>query len=179
MERKKLISILTSVGAVALGLILFLISQSHINKALKKHERLASGFSEMYTLLSELKEAGEQGGKPQMLSFVRENKSRAAEAANKMREACDYYEKVRVPSALKSKLSAVREGIPEMRRFLDSFEGMFKGTLIESEFNASVALMGQNAKQLAESGGFVKAEADFIIELKRLKSRTRRRLIWL
>lgn len=177
MERKKLISILTGVGAVALGLIMFLISQSHINKALKMHDRLALGFSEMYTLLSELKDAGEQGGKPQMLSFVRENKSRAAEAANKMREACDYYEKVRVPSALKSKLSAVRTSIPEMRRFIDSFEGMFKEVMLESELKDAVTALARDTKQLAETGGFITAEASFVSELKRLKSR--RRFFWL
>lgn len=176
---KKLVSVITTVGAFALGFIMFMISKGHVDKAMKMHEQLVSGFSEMSLLLSELMDAGTSGGTPKMMSFARWNQARAAEAVNKMREVCDYFEKVKVPSALKSKLSAVREGIPEMRRFLDSFEGMFKGTLIESEFNASVALMGQNAKQLAESGGFVKAEADFIIELKRLKSRTRRRFIWL
>lgn len=175
---KKLVSVLTTIGAFALGFIMFMISKGHVDKAMKMHERLGSGFSEMSALLNELVDAGNRGGMPQMLSFARENQTRALEATNKVREVCDYFEKVKVPSSLKSKLSAVREGIPEMRRFIDSFEGIFKGVMLESEFKAAVAVMGQNAERLAETGGFVKAEASFILELNRLRS-GRKRFIWL
>lgn len=174
---KKLVSVITTAGAFVLGFVMFMISKGHVDKALKMHDRLASGFSEMYALLLELKDAGVQGGKPQMLTFARENKSRAAEAANKMREVCDYYEKVRVPSALKSKLSAVRTSIPEMRRFIDSFEGVFKGVMLESELKDAVATLARETQLLAETGGFIKAESSFISEMKRLRSR--RRFIWL
>lgn len=177
MRNKRSVSILSSVVAVVLGFTVFMIHKGHVDKAVKMHEQLASSMREMNAMLSELITAGTEGGVPRMLSTARSNKTRATEAANKMREVCDYFEKVSVPSSLKDELAAVRKGIPEMRRFIDSFEGLFGTALIESEFMNAVEALGQNTEHLVETDGFARAEASFISELKRI--RYRKGFIWL
>lgn len=179
MSKKKLTSIISTVVAVALGLAMFLLTDGHIKKTKSVHEQMAAGFSEMRTLLSELMDAGTAGGMPAMLSYARSNKPRATEATNKLRAACDYFEKLRVPSSLKDELKAVRAGIPEMRSFADSFDAMFGGVMLESEFESAVADMGTRAERLVAADGFAQAEANFIKELNRLTSRSRSRFIWL
>lgn len=177
MRNKRFVSILSSVVSLVLGFTLFMIHKGHVDKAMKMHEQLASSMREMNAMLSELISAGTEGGMPQMLSAARSNQTRAAEAAKKMREVCDYFEKVKVPSSLKSELSAVRKGIPEMRRFIDSFEGLFGSVMIESEFMNAVEALGKNTEQLVETDGFARAEASFISELERI--RYRKGFIWL
>lgn len=105
-----------------------------------------------------------------MLSYAISSKPRATEAANKLRGACDYFEKVRVPGALKDELAAVRAAVPEMRSFADSFEAMFGGVMLESEFMSAVEQMGLRAERLIARDGFAYAEASFMKELNRLDS---------
>lgn len=177
MSKKKLGSLLSGVAALALGFIIAMISHSHVEKAKKMHDQIVSGVSEMSAMLKDLVAANEHGGAPQMLSYARQNKPRATEAANKIRKACDYFQKVHVPSSLKDELKAVRAAIPEMRSFADSFEAMFGGVMTESEFESAALEMGRRAERLVASDGFAQAEANFMKELNRLKSR--KHFIWL
>lgn len=177
MSKKKLTSIISTVVAIALGLTAFLLTDGHIKKTKSVHDEMVAGFSEMRTLLSELMDAGRSGGMPEMLSYARSSKPRATEAANKLRAACDYFEKLRVPSSLKDELKAVRAGIPEMRSFADAFDAMFGGVMLESEFESAVADMATRAERLVAADGFAQAEADFIKELNRLNSR--KHFVWL
>lgn len=170
MSGKKLTSILSTVVALALTLGTILLTSSHVKKAESMHEQMAAGVSEMSVMLRELVEAKEQGGTSRMLSYARQNKPRATEAANKLRKACDYFQKVHVPSSLKDELKAVKAGIPEMRSFADSFEAMFGGVMTESEFESAAVEMGRYAERLAASDGFAVAEAKFMAELHRLNS---------
>lgn len=177
MSRKRQASILSSVIAIALTLGMLFLTESHVKKARSMHELIVSGVSEMSAMLKELVAANEQGGAPQMLSYARQNKPRATEAADKLRKACDYFQKVRVPSSLKDELRTVKAGIPEMRSFADSFEAMFGGVMTESEFESAAKEMGRRAERLVASDGFAMAEAKFMQELNRLKSK--RRFVWL
>lgn len=168
---------MSSVIALALGFAMAMISHSHVEKARKMHEQIVAGVSEMSAMIKELKSASEQGGAPQMLSYARQNKPRAKEAADKLRGACDYFQKVHVPSGLKDELKAVRAAIPEMRSFADSFEAMFGGVMTESEFESAAMEVARRAEKLTASDGFAQAEANFMRELNRLKSR--KRFLWL
>lgn len=177
MSKKTRNSIISALVSIALGLTMFFIHDGHMKKARETHSRLAAGISEMSTMMSELVDAANRGGAPEMLSYARNNKPRAAEAANKIRKSCDYFEKVRVPGALKDELKAVRAAIPEMRSFADSFEAMFGGAMIESEFMSAAEQMAIRAERLVASDGFAQAEAKFMVELNRLNSK--RRFVWL
>lgn len=177
MSKKKLTSILSSVVAIALGVAMAMISNGHVKKAKSVHEQLAAGIREMSVMINDLAAAKNSGGAPEMLAYARQNKARATAAADKIRQSCDYFQKVRVPSALKDELKAVRAAIPEMRSFADSFEAIFGGVMTESEFNSAVMAMGTRAERLLASDGFAQAESNFIKELNRLKSR--RRFVWL
>lgn len=84
MSRKRQASILSSVIAIALTLGMFFLTESHVKKARSMHELIVSGVSEMSAMLKELVAANEQGGAPQMLSYARQNKPRATEAAKKL-----------------------------------------------------------------------------------------------
>lgn len=177
MSKKTRNSIISALISIALGLTMFFLHEGHMKKARETHSRLAAGISEMGTMMNELVDAANRGGAPEMLSYARNNKPRAAEAANKLRGACDYFEKVRVPGALKDELAAVRAGIPEMRSFADSFEAMFGGVMLESEFVSAAEQMGLRAERLVASDGFAYAEAKFMKELNRLDSQ--RGFVWL
>lgn len=177
MSKKTRNSIISALVSIVLGLTMFLLHEGHMKKAREAHSRLAAGISEMNTMMNELLDAAKRGGTPEMLSYARNNKPRATEAANKMRKSCDYFEKVRVPGSLKDELAAVRAGIPEMRSFADSFEAMFGGVMIESEFMSAAEQMAIRAERLVASDGFAVAEAKFMTELNRLNSK--RGFLWL
>lgn len=177
MSNKTRNSIISALVSIALGLTMFFIHNGHMKKVRAAHSQLAAGISEMSTMLTELLDARNSGGAPEMLSYARNNKPRATEAADKIRKTCDYFQKVRVPGALKDELAAVKAGIPEMRSFADSFEAMFGGVMIESEFVSAAELMGQRAERLVASDGFAYAEANFMQELYRLDKR--RGFVWL
>lgn len=177
MSRKRAISIISTVAAFALAFAAVMITNGHVKKAGKMHEQLAAGIREMSALVNELKDARNQGGAPQMLLYARNNKERAVEAADKIRRACDYFRKVRVPSGLKDEIKKVRETVPEMRSFADTFEGVFGEVMTEKEFESALINVARRAEQLSEPGGFAYAEAEFIKKLNRLKSR--KRFIWL
>ena len=179
MDKKKLISILSGICPIVIALAMFFISHHHIDTARKMHERLTAGITEMTRLTSGISEAGRKGGKPQMLAYVRDNKPKAAEAANTVREVCDYYEKLKVPSALKDKHSAVREAIPQMRYFVNLFEGMFKEVMLESEFEAAVSAAAAGAESLAENDGFILSEQAFFSEMERIERQRKSGLVWL
>ena len=125
MSKKKRNSIISVVVSIALGLTMFMLTDSHVKKAEKMHVQLAAGIMEMSAMISDLADAKNRGGAPEMLAYSRQNKARATAAADKIRQTCDYFEKVRVTGSLKDELRAVRAAIPEMRGFADSFEAMF------------------------------------------------------
>ena len=178
MDKKKLTSVLSAVGAFAVALVMFLISNHNIKTARKMHDQLSAGVTEITRLTSELAEAGQQGGKPQMLTYVREHKPQAVAAANKIRAVCDYYEKLRVPSALRSKLSAIRASIPGMRVFLDSFEGIFKEVMLESELKSAVFTANLSAESPSVKS-FILSEQAFISEMEHLDWQRKGGLVWL
>lgn len=177
MNKKKLTSLIATLVGVAIALGAILITDSHVKKARSMHELIVAGISDMSAMLKDLVAENNRGGAPQMLSYARQNKPRATEAADKIRKACDYFQKVHVPSSLKDELKAVKAGIPEMRSFADAFEAMFGGAMTESEFESAALEMGRRAERLVASDGFAYAEANFMSELNRLKSR--RRFVWL
>lgn len=178
---KKTVSILSTVGAIVLGLVLFLISQGNIKKAEKQNEIFADNFTELMKITEEIVDSYRAGGMPKALAFVRDNKERAANAVANLRGVCDYFEKVNVPKKLKAKLENVRAGIPDMRMFLDKYENMFRGVMLESEFKGYVSEMSNAASALKEDGNFIIAEQEFIRELSRLRRESSRynRFMWL
>lgn len=178
---KKTIPILSTVGAIVLGLVVFLISNGNIKKAEKQNEILAENFAEMLKITEEIVDSYRAGGMPQTLTFVRENKDRAVKTVENLRGVCDYFEKVKVPKKLKVRLENVRAGIPDMRRFLDKYENMFHGVMLESEFKGYVGEMSKAASALKEEGSFIVAEQEFMRELSRLRRGSSRynRFFWL
>lgn len=179
MKKKTLISVLTTgtVGVV-MALVLFTVSRGNIKKAEAQNEIMAESFTELVRIADEIVTANREGGMPKALAFVRDNESRAAKAVESLRGVCDYFEKVTVPRSLKDELEKVRAAIPAMRDFLDKYENMFHGVMLESEFKAYVSAMSESVSGLEGDGGFIIAEQEFMRKLKRLKSREGG-LIWL
>lgn len=177
--KKKLISVLSTVLVFVAAFVLFMISNSNINKAQKQNDIFADNFTELARIVNEMTAANRDGGMPKTLAYVRENKERAVRAVENLRGVCDYFEKLNVPEALKDELAAVRAGIPDMRRFLDKYENMFHGVMLESEFKAYVSEMSRSVEALEKEGSFVIAEQEFMRELNRLKSRRKGGLMWL
>lgn len=175
---KTLRNIISAVVTLLIPLVLVLISHHNITTAKSHDKALYEGFSEISRITSDIIEANRSGGMPQTLNYVRENKSRAVEAVEKMRSVCDYFEKVTVPGKLKDELAAVRAAIPDMRCFLDSYENMFHEVMLESEFMSYVHEMSQSAAALDDNGGFFYAESAFMKKLGRLRDR-RHGLLWL
>lgn len=175
MNKKKLISILTTVGSLVLALVLVLVSHHNIKTAENNNTVLAESFTEMGKLLTGIIEAG---GSPQMLEYVRVNKPRAVKVVNDLRGVCDYFEKVTVPGSLKAELAEVRAGIPEMRNFLDKFESMFGDVMLESEFKANVGAAADAVSGFSDNDSFIMAEQRFMKKLERLRSR-KGGLMWL
>ncbi|MDE6726584.1 MAG: hypothetical protein K2J80_01435, partial [Oscillospiraceae bacterium] len=144
----------------------------------KQNDILANSFTELMRIVDEIIDAKNTGGMPKALAFVRDNKARASEAVKNLRGVCDYFEKVKVPGKLKGELAAVRAGIPDMRRFLDKYENMFREVMLESEFLGYVREMSESVSFLEGDGNFIIAEQEFMRKLKRLKSR-KGGLMWL
>lgn len=175
MKKRTLISTLSAVGAILIAFVLFMISRENIKKAEKYNELLAVNFVELGMVLEDIAGAG---GRPQMLASVRENKPRALNAVNNLREVCDFFEMVKVPGNLKTELAEVRAAIPSMRRFLDKYENMFQDVTLESEFIAYVNEMSNSVEAIAGDNSFIMAEQRFMRKMKRLDDR-KGGLMWL
>lgn len=173
MKKRTLISTLSSVGAILIAFVLFMVSHGNIKKAEENNELLAVNFTELGRVLEDI-----TGGRPQMLASVRENKTRAVNAVNNLRKVCDYFEKVKVPGNLKTELAEVRASIPGFRRFLDKFENMFQDVMLESEFRSYVNELSDVVGTLTDENGFLLAEQRFMRKLKQLGDR-RGGLMWL
>lgn len=169
--KKKLITVISTVAPLVIALVLVMISFGNINKAEKQNEIFAENFTELLRIVDEITETHSKNGMPKTLAYVRENKERAVKAVENLRGVCDYFERVTVPGALKDELEDVRVCIPAMRSFLDKYENMFHGVMLESEFKGYVHEMSASAKVLEESGNFIFAEQEFMRKLDRLKSR--------
>lgn len=178
MSGKKRVSIISTAVSLLLALVLVLISHGNISKAEKQNEIMAHNFTELMRIVDEIVGAHNEGGMPKALAFVRDNKDRAAEAVKNLRRVCDYFEKVKVPGNLKDELEKVRAGIPDMRRFLDKYENMFHGVMLESEFLGYVREMSESVSFLEGDGNFILAEQAFMRKLKKLRGR-KGGLIWL
>ncbi len=180
MTKKKLISIASTVLAVIMGVTMALVSHNNIKKAENMNTLFAENLTELLKIADEIVDAN-KSGRPNVLNFVRENKSRAVEAVNNLRTVCDYFEKVNVPKSLKDELVAVRTGIPAMRTFLDKYENMFHDVMLESEFLSYVHEMSVSVTALQDDGSFIYAEQNFMRKLKSLRQRSSRynRFMWL
>lgn len=175
---KMIRNVISAAGALLIPLVLVLISYNNIKTAKSHDKTLYESFSEISRIASGIIEANRSGGMPETLNYVRENKSRASEAVDKMRSVCDYFDKVTVPKALRDELDAVRGAVPDMRRFLDSYENMFHEVMLESEFMGYVHEMSESVSALENEDSFFRAEAAFMKKLDRLRDR-RRGLLWL
>lgn len=180
MTKKKLISIASTAVAIIIGITMALVSHNNIKKAENMNSLFAESLTELVKISNEIV-AANKGGRPNVLNFVRENKSRAVKAVNDLRTVCDYFEKVKVPKSLKDELAAVRKGIPAMRTFLDKYENMFHEVMLESEFLSYVHEMSVSVSALQDDGSFIYAEQDFMRKLKRLRQNSSRynRFVWL
>lgn len=180
MKNKKVFTgILSAILAVLLAIIPIAATEHNVKKSERQNRIFAENLTELTKIANEIVNAKREGGMPKALSCVRENEQRAIKAVRELRGVCDYFEKLSVPKSLKSKLEKVRETLPAMRGFLDRYENMFHGVMLESEFVGYVGEMSAAAEAMAENGGFIVAEQEFMREMKRLHERTRNGLVWL
>lgn len=178
-NKKVLTAILSAILAVLLAIIPIAATERNVKRAERQNSIFAENFTELLKIADEIVSAKREGGMPKALSCVRENEQRAVKAVRELRGVCDYFEKLSVPKSLKSKLEKVRETLPAMRGFLDKYENMFHGVMLESEFVGYVGEMSAAAEAMGEDGGFIFAEQEFMREMKRQQERTRNGLVWL
>lgn len=180
MKNKKVFTaVLSAILAALLAIIPIAATESNVKKAERQNSIFAENLTELTKIADEIVTAKREGGMPRALSCVRENEQRALNAVRELRGVCDYFEKLSVPKSLKSKLEKVRETLPAMRGFLDKYENMFHGVMLESELVGYVGEMSAAAEAAMEDGGFIVAEQEFMRELKRQQERTGNGLIWL
>lgn len=178
-NKKVLTAVLSTILAALLAIIPIAATESNVKRAERQNSIFAENFTELTKIANEIVSAKREGGMPKALSCVRENEQRAIKAVRELRGVCDYFEKLSVPKSLKSKLEKVRETLPAMRNFLDRYENMFHGVMLESEFIGYVGEMSAAAEAMGEDGGFIVAEQEFMREMKRQRERTRNGLVWL
>ena len=170
---KKIISIIVTSVAIVITVIVTIVT-SHNTKTAKKFDKLYnSAISEIFVMVDGLDKCTTT---QKMLGYVMQNKDRAKNAIDDIRSVCDYFEKVHVPSRLKSELAAIKNSLSDMRKFVDSIESVFTATLI-SDMQEKCLVTADYVDKAKE---FAEAEKSFFDKLDRLRNRGKKfSFVWL